>query len=499
MSQIQNLKKEFVQSGIWRLLLVYMINVASAGMLVSYIPIIMANFFASQESGGVVTDCSGVGGEENSSTCRDAYAEVTIWSSWSQFVQSSILALILTPLIGTQADIHGRKPFIILALALGCLCSLVLSIWAFFGVGLFWYYPIFSFAGGAINTSALCLAYLADVISPEQRLLAFGAFLGVMQLAITFAPGIGSLLGMRTAIYTAFTLNVLASFLAIVLMKESVSDTAKQRAREEYEKDRNCVLKLFASLRMILQRKLFIQLTLCNMLLAFSQYGFYTVALQYLQLMFGFTPGDFGIFFFIVGFSGLVAQILFLPILQKLVGEKWLLVIGLLAQAVQFVGLSAIRTVWQVYLIFVISSISAFIFPAVSGIKANNVEEHQQGAIQGALYGATGLAQGLGPVIFAQIYSQFTSSKSVLPYCPQAVLVFGGFVVLLALIVTLTIDEKEARNKIGDNKVYMALDSDDLLDEYNNKHKLDGKKQQSYGRDDLRESLECEEVLLSNE
>eukprot|EP01025_Chloroclados_australasicus_P035451 TRINITY_DN3609_c0_g3_i10.p1 TRINITY_DN3609_c0_g3~~TRINITY_DN3609_c0_g3_i10.p1 ORF type:complete len:305 (-),score=6.96 TRINITY_DN3609_c0_g3_i10:762-1676(-) len=282
-------------------------------------------------------------------------------------------------------------------------------------------------------------------------------------------PLIGSFLGVRASIYICVSTKILIFLILTLFVPESLSDHARIQAGEESKVEKNCAWKLFASIRMIFSRKLFIQLTLCNMIYSFAFNGLVTVLLQYFQLVYDFNAQQIGEFFFVLGGGALAAQGIILPLLQKPFGEKWILFIGFFGCMIQFVGLAVVTSSWQVYVVQLASSIGALIFPTVSGIKSNNVEEHQQGGIQGGLYGLTGFATGLGPVVFAYIFFEFTSSESQLPYCPQFVLLFGGIVVFLALVLVLSIDDKEARNKIQSKRLSQAIDSDRLLQDYDDK------------------------------
>eukprot|EP00884_Botryococcus_braunii_P008499 jgi/Botrbrau1/17650/Bobra.0166s0078.1 len=83
-------------------------------------------------------------------------------------------------------------------------------------------------------------------------------------------------------------------------------------------------------------------------------------------------------------------------------------------------------------------------FPAISSIKANNVQDYEQGLIQGALYAAKSLAQGIGPITFAALFSLFSRSDSPLPYFPGAPFLFGAGLSLVAVLVASTIDSESA-------------------------------------------------------
>ena len=68
--------------------------------------------------------------------CVDAHAEVIMWSSWTDFFSSSVLLLLLAPVVGHWTDAHGRKPFIVLTCLAAAPPVLCLVLYVQYGVSL---------------------------------------------------------------------------------------------------------------------------------------------------------------------------------------------------------------------------------------------------------------------------------------------------------------------------------------------------------------------------
>ena len=79
-----------------------------------------------------------------------------------------------------------------------------------------------------------------------------------------------------------------------------------------------------------------------------------------------------------------------------------------------------------VYAVAVLSAISLVSFPAVSGLKSNNVTDSQQGSVQGALYGARALAQGLGPLLFGSLLKWSLGKEHYYPGLVLSIAAGGG-------------------------------------------------------------------------
>ena len=95
--------------------------------------------------------------------------------------------------IGHLSDIYGRKAFMMLGLASGCICTVLFGISTSFGVAL-----VLRFLGGLTNGNlALTKTVIADVpsssMSPEQRSLAFAYLGGLFQLSRALASAIAGL------------------------------------------------------------------------------------------------------------------------------------------------------------------------------------------------------------------------------------------------------------------------------------------------------------------
>jgi MFS family permease len=76
--------------------------------------------------------------------------------------------------------------------------------------------------------------------------------------------------------------------------------------------------------------------------------------------------------------------------------EKGSIIIGLAAIVIASVLNLLADQVWQVFAIAVIQGVGLLIFPTVSSLKSNNVNDSEQGQIQGALYAVRACFEGIG-------------------------------------------------------------------------------------------------------
>lgn len=141
----------------------------------------------------------------------------------------------------------------------------------------------------------------------------------------------------------------------------------------------------------------------------------------------------------IFGACGLLVQTLLLRVLLNWLGEQRVLLVALAASTVQQFIIAMANVKWVAFLGISLGSLGSMSFPAISSIKSNNAQEHEQGSVQGALYGARALASGVGPLFFAFLFSAFTRTDSPLPYFPGAPFLFGTAMMFVAIGVAATI------------------------------------------------------------
>ncbi|KAK9864269.1 hypothetical protein WJX84_011024 [Apatococcus fuscideae] len=147
-------------------------------------PTLLTNFFASRGQPGDI-HCEDYSVQESPEQCRDAHASVVIWQSWSSFVANSLICFMLAPLVGHWSDTYGRKPFLILAYLTACGPALVVLLHLTTGLSLYFYY-FANTLNGAFSSMAICLAFIADRISPDNRAAAFGMLMCSFSLTVGF-------------------------------------------------------------------------------------------------------------------------------------------------------------------------------------------------------------------------------------------------------------------------------------------------------------------------
>lgn len=116
-----------------------------------------------------------------------------------------------------------------------------------------------------------------------------------------------------------------------------------------------------------------------------------------------------------------VLQALLLPSLTKLLGERYLLVFGLMFSITEQALLSLSSVKWQAISAVSLSAFAGVSFPAISSLKSTHASPEQQGLVQGALAGIRAVAAGVGPLGLAQLFAMSTTADAPLGYKPSIV------------------------------------------------------------------------------
>lgn len=338
---------------------------------------------------------------------------------------------------------------------------------------------------GLVNWVAVALSALNDVLPQQFRAPGIGLLLAGFMLGFSFSPIFALLLDSFQLSIMSFVVVCGGLVSTIMLVPETLQPhvATEARRRREYRsmEDDNigsntnhfgrCCKSLIHFLSRplremaILNRNTFFRLI--SLLAFFSgmvSSGDQVLLVYYVEERLGFTAQDVSYMFLIIGIMGLMAQAIFLKPLNDCVGEKLTVAICFFLGAVDNIMYGMATTKSTIYAAVAISAFTGMAFPTISAIKANNVDESEQGRIQGALYSLQALASGLGPVLLRMVYRRAKDTK----LGPGTMFVFAGFLYLVAVGVACALpkDKANSRRMSGDNHDN-TIDYQDLLEALN--------------------------------
>lgn len=435
-------------SGAYRLVVMYIIYVLGFTVLMPFLSTLQTDFFASERAGRPM-ECTGLKpGEKPPEVCIKAHSDVVFWQSWTAFATHAVLSVYLNPAIGTWSDIYGRRPFIIIGIALMILPLTVVLLYLENITTLYWYWPA-SVIANSVSSFTVAGAYLGDVISEENRTVAFGIYGGTFSVSSILGSFInisGIVRNPKTATGCAIVSCAFATGLAAFWLQESSSMETRMAADEKAHETgvlgggsllstiKKPLISAWASLKILGRNSLFIRLTATVMIMMIVFEESMVLLFQYLQETVGFDTMDQSIVMAIYGVGGLFTAYMLLGFLYSILGlsEKWVLIIGISATGLEQLALIFIREKWQAFAVIGMSTLGGLSFPAIQGIKSKSVGPDEQGAIQGALVGARSFATGVGPFFFLTFFNTFRKGHLYFPGAP-----FVATSVLMAIAITI--------------------------------------------------------------
>lgn len=372
-----------------------------------------------------------------------------------------ILSFISAPLVGALSDVWGRKSFLLLTVGFTCIPIPLLRFnpWWFFGV--------LSISGVFAVTFSVVFAYVADCTDENERCTAYGLVSATFAASLITSPAIGSYL---QAVYNDNVVIALATAVAILdmlfillLVPESLPERMRPvswGAPVSWEQ-----ADPFSSLKKVGNDPTVLLLSIAVFLSYLPEAGQYSCMFLYLKKVMHFDAEDVARFIAIAGILSVIAQTLVLVLLKKSIGLKHCILVGLVFQAIQLAWYGLGTRPWMMWAAGSLASMASLTYPSISALVSCSSNSDQQGAVQGIITGIRGLCNGLGPALFGLMFfifhvdldpkydeigikSNLTSSE-ISTRDPSrgigtgAPFLFGAGLVILALLLTLFIPDKE--------------------------------------------------------
>ncbi|XP_057980879.1 uncharacterized protein LOC131166385 [Malania oleifera] len=347
------------------------------------------------------------------STCSEA-----IYLNGLEQTVVGVFNMVVLPLLGQLADERGRKPMLLLILST-TIFPFALLAFRQTKEFVYAYYVLRTIAYILNQGSIFCIAvaYAADVVEENKRAAAFSWITGLFSAS----HGIGNVLARFLPESYIFKVSVALLIFCPVYVKlflvETVQPAPKQEqdtpclnkfvkvSKERYNTMRYAATIVFSSLA--LRDVAFV---LFFYKLGMSAIG--NVLLYYLKAVFGFTKNQLSEIRMMVGIGSIVSQMLVLPLINPLVGEKVILCAALLSSIAYafFYGLAWAS--WVPYLSASFGVIFVLVKPSTYAIISKASSSINQGKAQGFIAGVQSIAGLLAPIAMSPLTSWFLSTDA---------------------------------------------------------------------------------------
>ncbi|MFD0978947.1 TCR/Tet family MFS transporter [Tropicimonas aquimaris] len=347
---------------------------------------------------------------------------------WGGILATAFAAMqfLFGPVLGSLSDAWGRRPVLLISLAVMVLDYLLMafthSIWVLLAARV---------VGGILAaTHATAMAFVADISRPEEKSARFALTHAAYGVGFVLGPLIGGMLGTfgpRAPFFAAAALALLNLVLGIFVLPETVTDRMRRRFTWRRANP-------FGAIGHISRLPGVGRLLAVLAIYEFALYVYPAIWAYFTPVRFGWDTalvgvslGAFGIGYTIVQ-AGLIRPIL------KTLGEHGTILFGLSFEVVLLTTLGFITSGTVAMILTPVSAIGSVAVPALQGRMSREVGEDAQGELQGVITSTISLATLLAPLLMTQVFYFTTRENAGFHHPGTAFLLAAALMVVCVLI-----------------------------------------------------------------
>jgi DHA1 family tetracycline resistance protein-like MFS transporter len=350
---------------------------------------------------------------------------------WGGVLSASYAAMqfLCAPVLGVLSDRFGRRPVLLVSLAvmtLDYLASAVAqSIWLLLALRLL--------AGVTAATHATCNAAMADVTPPERRSQTFGYLSAAFLAGFMLGPVLGGLLG-EIGPRMPFWVAAGLAFANLLFGALALPETLPKGTRRPLTLAR---ANPFGAMRAVGRYAGAVPLLAVLLLtdLAFIAYG--AIWAFWGKAAFGWSPIETGISLAAFSLAAIFVQAWGLGFYLRWLGERGTIIGGLLFSAVFFVAFALLPPTpfggLLAILLCPVSALGEVAVPALQGRISRLAPPDAQGEVQGVVASARSAAAVVGPLAMTAVFAWGAGIEGArllgAPYLLAALLLLGAFAV----------------------------------------------------------------------
>lgn len=306
------------------------------------------------------------------------------------FSTFSICQFLATPFIGRLSDQHGRRPLLLISLT-GTMFSFLMMA---FAPNAWFLYLARALDGITAGNIPVASAVISDTTAVKDRARGFGIIAASFGFGFIFGPAI-SALTLPLGAYVPFLVAAVVTFTAIILTFLILPETNKHLGEVTHSRLFDFG-KLFGMLR-----DPNVGMTLAISLCYFLAFGLFIYAFQpFATKILNLSAVQISASFTLFGIVGLFAQLVLVPRVSRLLGDRKALTLALTGVTGTFLGMFLVRD----YFIFIAISImhslaNAFVGPLIQTMLSQEVDAKSQGSILGINSSYMSLGLIFGPII----------------------------------------------------------------------------------------------------
>lgn len=351
-------------------------------------------------------------------------SDLAVWVGILETV-NALCAFLVAPFLGRISDRFGRRPVIIVA-GFGAALGFLL-----FGIGgALWVLLLGRIVQGVTAGDLPALfAYLADITPADKRARRFGVLGATAGIGTMVGPALGGSLAaidVDLPVFVTAALALTVAILSIFLLPESLAP-GNRISRLDLR-----AVHPFAVFRGVFRRPelrgLMVGLVLVGLPFGFFVNNFSVLALDAID----WNPTAIGLLTACVGVIDIAIQGVLLGFLLPRIGERGVVVSGIVTQAVGLVALAGVASVLAQPWLFIVGALTlaagqGAAQATMDGLLSNAVGDDEQGWIAGAAQSLNAAVGTVAPLMAGLLYAHVAHAA---PYVLGAVLMAAAAVVI---------------------------------------------------------------------
>jgi len=323
----------------------------------------------------------------------------------------AVMQFLFSPVVGSLSDRFGRRPVLLISLAVMSLDYAVMAI-----AGTIWLLFVGRIIGGiTAATQSTASAFVADISAPEKKAQNFGLMSAAFGVGFVIGPMFGGLLstfGPRAPFVAAAALAGLNFAFGYFVLPETVTD----RIRRPFMWRRANPFGAFKNIGNLPGLK---GLLVVYLLYQIAFFVYPAIWSYFTQERFGWEPVMVGYSLAAFGISIAIVQGGLIRLIIPRLGESRTVIIGFLFNMIACLAIGTITNGWVVLALTPLTALGAIAGPAMQGIMSRIAGDDQQGELQGVLASVAAIGTILSPLIMTSTFSYFSNPAAPI-YMPGA-------------------------------------------------------------------------------
>lgn len=352
------------------------------------------------------------------------YSGAALWGGYLSF-SYAVMQFLFGPTIGNLSDRFGRRPILLVSLAVLAADFLIMAV----APSLLVLFIGRIMAGMAAATHSTAHAFVADISAKQDRAKNFGLIGAAFGVGFILGPIIGGVageFGTRAPFYAATGLAFLNFCYGVLVLPETLS----RDKRRPFDWRRANPL---GGARQIAKFPVVAWFLACAFLFEIANFVYPAVWGYYTKEAHGWSSAEVGFSLAIVGLGFVIVQGWLLPIVLAKIGEIRTVLAGFLVNIIGLVGLAFATADWMVYAWLPVIALGAVIGPALLALMSNLTPDNSQGELQGLKTSVVGITMIISPLMMTQLFGYFSGPEAPV-YFPGAPFMAAAGLIALALI-----------------------------------------------------------------